>query len=508
MILEPSVFADERIPRKLRHRGGEVDALVDALRRRTHVLMHGPSGVGKTVLSIHTACRLHRERGVPYAHIRTMGATRGAVLRAAIEAHPAGRDAVPDNTPVGDLEGELRAVVNGPYLCILDEADDLPATTIVETLLDVEDIILVVVTHDWEAWLARSAPRVQQAVNRTLQVGRFGVNALADILRARADAGLEPGVVTRTQLERIADRVDSVMSSGAISCSRYVTASSAASRSASLRLSDAPYSVARRSANACVTVTLTSMVAWSANGFGSSDIRTGIRARSGKNRPDGRPRAHWIPMHPDGGTARRGRERFYGRRRGSAMVQHPIRGAGSGSQFPGAGESINELAKHESVRRRGIFVGLALVEQPGDDIVERVSRLLPSVEALPRLIRHAQVVVRVSSHSATMTTQVNKFTPTPTPRPCRVLIVGTGPDFRISLVVHLFQFINEDFASKLRHRHVAFGCLHAEFLLLLFRQSNAEFPCLLTHTRLFGTEEQKYSSAPEQSNLGITCKKP
>lgn len=220
MITDPDVFDDAHVPRELMHREGEVETISTALAgarddRAEHVLVWGPSGVGKTVLSKHVARRLERQRGVPTTHIRCMGATRGAVCRHAIEGHPDGPDSVPGNTPVADCEGQLREVVAGePYVLLLDEADDLPATEITETLLDVEGVTVVVICHDHEDWLARAAPRVQRAMGRALYVERFGVTELANILEARADAGLKRGAVTRDRLERIADRVAGVARRG------------------------------------------------------------------------------------------------------------------------------------------------------------------------------------------------------------------------------------------------------------------------------------------------------
>jgi Cdc6-like AAA superfamily ATPase len=70
MITHPRVFDDEWTPQELHHREGAVEVLSEAFDPATHghaaknVIIHGPSGVGKTVLAKHTMGRLEEHADV------------------------------------------------------------------------------------------------------------------------------------------------------------------------------------------------------------------------------------------------------------------------------------------------------------------------------------------------------------------------------------------------------------------------------------------------------------
>jgi Cdc6-like AAA superfamily ATPase len=219
MIEDGRVFRDDHLPRELQHREGAVrelsGALEPAIRERPadDVLVSGPSGVGKTVLARHTLQRLQQHVGVPHAHIRCLGETRGSIFREALRQHPQGRD-LPRTTPVDDVLAELRSVLDRPFVVILDEADDLPRSKVLEDACRVFGLSMIAISHDQEQWLAPISDRVRRSIATKIQLDRFGVDELADILERRADIGLRSGVVSREQLQRIADEVAGVARAG------------------------------------------------------------------------------------------------------------------------------------------------------------------------------------------------------------------------------------------------------------------------------------------------------
>lgn len=137
MIVRPQVFDDSHLPRTLLHREGEGEVLATAVRA---VGAGNPADSvlvsGKTALARHTLDRMEAKPGVPSTHVRALGATRGRCSATRSPANPEGERPA-SNVPVGDLEGQLRALVYEPHVVILDKADDLAGTDIPGTLLEI-----------------------------------------------------------------------------------------------------------------------------------------------------------------------------------------------------------------------------------------------------------------------------------------------------------------------------------------------------------------------------------
>lgn len=218
MIVRPEVFDDETPPPDLRHREHQVHQLIQLLHRgRTGsaqgALITGPSGVGKTVLGKTVLEEFAREYGTRWTWIQALGKTTGDVFRDAIRA--AGGD-VAGNTPNDELAGRLRRAIAGDdYLLLLDEGDDLAGTGTVGKLIAVPGVEVAVICHEPDDWLARAEADVRQYFHGgRVALERYRVDELTDILRDRAQVGLVDGVVTREQLETIADDVAGVARDG------------------------------------------------------------------------------------------------------------------------------------------------------------------------------------------------------------------------------------------------------------------------------------------------------
>ncbi|MBB6645045.1 Cdc6/Cdc18 family protein [Halobellus ruber] len=215
MITHPRVFDDEWTPQELYHREGAVEVLSEAFDPATqghaakNVIIHGPSGVGKTVLAKHTMGRLEQHADVTTGLIEGLGTTTGAVLRRAVTV--AARDTTPpQNATVEDLRWQLRECIEQPLILVLDEAEGLPSTDALDQLLAIEQLSIVAIVHDEDRWLARISDDARQAFAVSIGLDRYHINELAAILRARAEKGLAESVVTDTQLEHIADEVAGV----------------------------------------------------------------------------------------------------------------------------------------------------------------------------------------------------------------------------------------------------------------------------------------------------------
>jgi len=214
MIADRSVFDDDYPPERLLHRDAEVDRVATALEpakrgdQGDDLLIDGGPGVGKTTLAKHTLSRLSAQAAIDTVHVECMGRTTAGILRevlAAVGPEPAA------NTPREDLCLTLRERVTEPLVVVLDEATDVHDTKALERLADVDLLSLVVIAYDADKWLSHAPRRVAQRFHgAALSLDRYGTGELADILEPRAEKGLDHGVVSRRQLEVIADEVAGV----------------------------------------------------------------------------------------------------------------------------------------------------------------------------------------------------------------------------------------------------------------------------------------------------------
>lgn len=218
MIVRQQAFDDETLPPDLRHREAQVQELIRLLHRaradrNQGALIAGPSGVGKTVLGRTVLDEFGHEFGTRWTWIQALGMTTGDLFREAIRG--AG-GTVANNAPNDELPRRLRETLTGDdYYILLDEADDLGGTGAVGQLTAVPGVEAVVICHEPDDWLARAEADVRQYLHGgRIEVSRFGVDELADILSDRARVGLVDGAATREQLEVIADDVAGVAREG------------------------------------------------------------------------------------------------------------------------------------------------------------------------------------------------------------------------------------------------------------------------------------------------------
>ena len=218
MIRRQEVFDDETPPPSLRHREAQVQELIRLLHRAHSdhdqgALLAGPSGVGKTALGRTVIEDFAEEFEARWTWIQALGTTTGELFREAIRG--AG-GVVADNAPNDELPGRLRETLAGEELVILlDEADDVAGTGAVGQLQSVPGVEVVVICHEPDDWLARAEASVRQYLHGgRIELSRFGVDELADILRDRARVGLVDDTVSGAQLETIADDVAGVAREG------------------------------------------------------------------------------------------------------------------------------------------------------------------------------------------------------------------------------------------------------------------------------------------------------
>ena len=208
MITDAHVFQDDHVPDRLLHRDAEVGVLARAFEPALagsapdDVVIHGPHGVGKSVLARHTFDRLQSRATADWAHVHAMGLSTAGVVRATLQE--LGADPAP-TTPQEDLCLQLRERVDQPTVVVLDEGDELPGAAL-DRLLDVPLVGVAPIVHDVDHWLSRLDDSVRRRLTAVkLELDRYPVDELADILAPRARKGLR-GSVPRSYLETVADR--------------------------------------------------------------------------------------------------------------------------------------------------------------------------------------------------------------------------------------------------------------------------------------------------------------
>jgi Cdc6-like AAA superfamily ATPase len=223
MLADPRVFREDHLPNELPHRDAELQQVFRQFEPAVRgvgahsLLLSGPSGVGKTVLSRHAVRDLRRERPIEHALVPCLGKTTGDVLRAVLRQHTAIRESdIPGNQSVAELRIQLRETLDGPMIVVLDEGDDLADTDVLDEIMSIANLGVVAIAHDATEWLGRLDAELANCFSgdNHIALSRYGVDELADILERRARSGLAGDYVTRRQLEWIADEAAGVARRG------------------------------------------------------------------------------------------------------------------------------------------------------------------------------------------------------------------------------------------------------------------------------------------------------
>ncbi|QCW04734.1 Cdc6/Cdc18 family protein [Natrinema pallidum] len=216
MITNARALETTYVPKDLEHRDGKISQLATALEPLTqgvggeHSLIFSPSGSGKTTLAKFVVRKLREESfGVRRAYWNCMsGSSKTEVLHGLAQDSGIGNHLSRDGTATSTFIDEFRET-DDHIVAILDEVDTLEDETLLLGLGDLPNVTIVAITIDEDDFFAnhRLNGRVKSRFSsaETIRLRKFTNDELIDILLARIDAGLRPGVIGRDAIEYIAD---------------------------------------------------------------------------------------------------------------------------------------------------------------------------------------------------------------------------------------------------------------------------------------------------------------
>jgi len=215
MIADARPLQPEFVPGDVRHREGEVDALTSGLqpitvgRKTEPVLLHGPSGTGKTCIARHAVDRLRSEvvdLDTQYVNCWE-DYTRFKMLYRVLEGIDRALNVHRQSTPRDELVDRLRDALDDPYVIVLDEVDQLEEKDVLYDLYRTSGLSLVLVANREEELFSELSERLVSRLHTATRIrfDRYGMDELIGILEDRVRWGLREDCIDHEQLTRIAE---------------------------------------------------------------------------------------------------------------------------------------------------------------------------------------------------------------------------------------------------------------------------------------------------------------
>lgn len=203
MITDSRVWEEQTVPEDLHSRDGELNALANALGPARDsatgepmaACLFGPGGSGKTVCARFAARKLRRT-GVRTHYINCWRAYRRPdFLEAIFDGLGNRRAEYHRSLPVSDALARFRRALDGPFVVIIDEADVLNDASVLQQIAAVPEVVPIVIANREEELFERfEGTRDALTSGVHIHFDKYELDALTDILRSRAEHGLEPGV--------------------------------------------------------------------------------------------------------------------------------------------------------------------------------------------------------------------------------------------------------------------------------------------------------------------------
>jgi len=215
MITNARVLQAEFVPNAVKHRPAEVSHLSDTLRPITNnnrpepSFLYGPSGAGKTCIARHTVEQLREnvvDLNTKYVNCWEEH-TRFQTLYQVLDGVGDTYDIHRRSTPTDELLQRLREYDGPQYVVILDEVDQLEEKGLLYDFNRIRDLTMILIANREEDVFGAFDDRLRSRLETCARIrfGRYSLDQLVTILEDRVRWGLEPDVITESQLEAIAD---------------------------------------------------------------------------------------------------------------------------------------------------------------------------------------------------------------------------------------------------------------------------------------------------------------
>ncbi|MBI4154156.1 orc1/cdc6 family replication initiation protein [Candidatus Woesearchaeota archaeon] len=212
VIKNLDVLAEDFVPSRLGHRDGQMKSIRDNLnpllddKSGRPSFIYGLPGTGKTCTSKHVAGEL-AEEGISHVYINCWESpSRFKIMYNLLRA--LGELAIhTKGTPTHELLDMLKKKLqNRQLVVILDEVDQIEDDKILYDLLTMKNITLILITNHQEA-LYDADPRVRSRLSAAgyIEFPRYANSEISEILHERAEWGLVPGSIKKSQVEKISE---------------------------------------------------------------------------------------------------------------------------------------------------------------------------------------------------------------------------------------------------------------------------------------------------------------
>ncbi|QQG39963.1 MAG: orc1/cdc6 family replication initiation protein [Candidatus Aenigmatarchaeota archaeon] len=218
IIKDARVLTEHFIPSRVGHRDGQISTLRDCLLPITHkkqmrnVFLYGPPGSGKTCLGRYVCEELTAHTPTAaYVYVNVWKhPSRFKILLSVVNALGVVLSVHRKGTPTDELLDALRKKAKDRYVVvILDEIDKAEDANVLYDILETANVGLVLISNEATA-LHSADQRIRSRLSSAEYIEFYGYkdDELADILKDRAEWGLVPGVVKRSQFDTIAEHAN------------------------------------------------------------------------------------------------------------------------------------------------------------------------------------------------------------------------------------------------------------------------------------------------------------